>query len=188
MAQIQLPAPVKLFVGILSADTANFLIAQDKLTAVFGPVDLSSNPAGIPFTFSDYYTKEMGPELKKLFLSFTRLINPDELAAIKIKTNQIEEILAQDIKGALSRPVNLDPGYLTASKVLLATTKDYSHRIYLRDGIYAEITLQYKTLEHGRKGFQPLPWTYQDYKTQPYLDFFDEMRNIYFQQTSIRMK
>ena len=188
MAQIQIPTSAKLFTGILASNAAYLKSAEDKLISVYGPIDLRTNPEGIPFDFSDYYTKEMGAGLKRLFVSFERLIKPDDIASIKIRTNELEKELATALKSHLPRPVNLDPGYITSSKMILVTTKDYSHRIYLRDGIYAEITLQFKTVEGGRKGFQPLPWTYRDYKTLPYLDFFNQMRNIYFGQTSERMK
>lgn len=180
MGKIQFPTPVKLFIGILSTD-CNFLkIAEEKLSSIFGPIDLKTIPEGIPFTFSNYYDKEMGTGLKRLFLSFRKLINPENISSIKIKTNELEYVIANELKSNVVRPVNLDPGYLSSNKVLLVTTKDYSHRIYLQDGIYSEITLQYKSSTSGsKKGFQPMPWTYPDYQTQAYLDFFHRMREIY---------
>jgi hypothetical protein len=185
MGKIQLPSPVKLFIGILSADYSFFKIAEERLSSIFGPIDLKTNPEGIPFNFSNYYDKEMGTGLKRLFLSFEKLIKPEDIASIKIQTNKLEDNIAKEAKINAARPVNIDPGYLSASKVILATTKDYSHRLYIKDGIYVEITLQYRSLPSGgKKGFQPMSWTYPDYQTQPYLNFFNQMRKIYLNKIS----
>jgi hypothetical protein len=188
MGAIHTPTPVKLFVGIISGYTPLFDTAESLLVKEFGPVDLKTDI--IPFDFTDYYTKEMGANLKRRFLSFERLIMPDEISRIKICTNQLEADLAnsnlnlkseiRNQKFEVPRPINLDPGYLDRSKLVLATTKDYNHRIYLRDGIYAEVTLQYRT----KGGFQPFPWTYPDYQTKPYLDFFNQIRNLYLNQAN----
>jgi hypothetical protein len=121
----------------------------------------------------------MGPNLLREFLSFRDLIPPDRIAAIKRETNGIEQELASALKAPAPRPVNLDPGYLSASKVVLATTKDYAHRLYLADGIYAEVTLNYCD---GR--WQPRPWTYPDYRTDAYAGFFAQMRKLYLEQRS----
>lgn len=181
MGKILLPTPVKLFIGILASDTSLFRIAEEKLSSVFGAIDLKTDTEGIPFTFTDYYTNEMGANLKRFFLSFEKPVKPDDISAIKIKTNELEEVIARETSTKVSRPVNLDPGYLTASKVILTTTKDYSHRIHIRDGIYAEITLQYRVTKGAEKGagFQPMTWTYPDYCTKEYLDFFNQMRKLY---------
>ena len=157
-------------------------MTEKKLVALFGAIDLKTNAQGIPFTFTDYYTKEMGNTIKRFFLSFEKTIKPDDITGIKIKANQLEEIIAGESNAKVSRPVNLDPGYLTTSKIILTTTKDYSHRIYLKDGIYAETTLQYRTVKGGGKEFQAMPWTYPDYCTKEYLDFFSQMRKIYLTQ------
>jgi hypothetical protein len=183
MGKIQLPPPVKLFIGILSGESFFFSIVEDRLSSIFGPIDLKTNSEGISFNFSDYYAKEMGSNLKRMFLSFKKLISPGDISSIKIKTNDLEELIATEAKNKILRPINLDPGYLSASKIVLATTKDYAHRIYLRNGIYSEITLQYRTSTlNDTKGFQAMAWTYPDYKTQPYLDFFHKMRVIYLDQ------
>lgn len=182
MGKILLPTPVKLFIGILASNVSLFRMAEKKLTSLFGAIDLRTNAQGIPFTFTDYYTNEMGNNIKRFFLSFEKTINPDAITGIKVKTNQLEEVITGEVSAKASRPVNLDPGYLTASKVILATTKDYSHRIYLKDGIYAETTLQYHTVKGGGKEFQAMPWTYPDYCTKEYIDFFNQMRKIYLNQ------
>ena len=182
MGKILLPAPVKLFIGILASDASLFRMAEEGLASLFGVIDLKTNAQGIPFTFTAYYTNEMGNNIKRFFLSFEKSIQPDDITGIKIKTNQLEEVIAGEANAKVSRPVNLDPGYLAAGKVILATTKDYAHRIYLKDGIYAEITLQYRAIKSGGKEFQAMPWTYPDYCTKEYLDFFNQMRKIYLTQ------
>lgn len=182
MGKILLPAPVKLFIGILASDASLFRMAEEGLASLFGAIDLKTNAKGIPFTFTAYYTNEMGNNIKRFFLSFEKSIQPDDITGIKIKTNQLEEVIAGEANAKVSRPVNLDPGYLAAGKVILATTKDYAHRIYLKDGIYAEITLQYRAIKSGGKEFQAMPWTYPDYCTKEYLDFFNQMRKIYLTQ------
>lgn len=189
MAEIHLPPPVKLIVGVLSKYPDLFPAVEERLFVWFGPVDLKSEV--MPFEFTDYYTAEMGAPLKRLFLSFERLIKPDEISAIKVKTNQIEQEFSHhrdchapsiragarnDSEKTVSRPVNLDPGYVDNSKLVLASAKDYAHRIYLKDGIYAEVTLQYSASKHS---FQPGQWTYPDYQTQPYLDYFNRVREMY---------
>lgn len=148
---------------------------RDVLTSKFGPADLESDIFN--FNFSDYYEKEMGPGLVRKFFSFVRLISPEDLAGIKLKTNEIEENFACRREAKVIRPINLDPGYLTSAKVVLATAKDYSHRIYLKEGIYAEATLRY-----FQGTYQPWPWTYPDYKTPEYLSFFHRLRKIYLAQ------
>jgi len=182
MGAIVDPAEVKLFVGMLAGEAARFAEAETLLVERYGPVDLSSDV--MPFEYTDYYRKEMGGSLKRKFLSFERLIRPDGIVDIKRATNEIEEDLARREKGVRSlasglltpssppaRPLNLDPGYLALSKVVLATTKDYAHRIYLGKGIYAEVTLHF---QRGR--YEPWEWTYPDYRTEDYARFFLEAR------------
>jgi len=169
MGAITEPKPVKLFVGMLAAKSEWFAAAEEALVAQFGAIDLASDE--MPFGWTDYYREEMGEGLLRKFVSFDRLLPADEIAEIKRQTNAIEERLAADIADGPKRPVNLDPGYLSLSKVVLATTKDYSHRLYLGRGIYAEVTL------HFHKGrYEPWEWTYRDYRTPEYGAFFLEMR------------
>lgn len=128
-----------------------------------------------PFDSTDYYELEMGENLKRRFVSFEQLINPDGLADTKILTNDLERRIAYDCGlPETQRLVNLDPGYVTLSKLVLATTKDFSHRVYLRDGIYAESTLHYE----GEKWIA-WPWTYPDYADERYHGFFDRVRGRY---------
>jgi hypothetical protein len=164
--------PVKLFVGMISQNPEWFERTTYILQESYGPTDFESLPK--PWDYTQYYAKEFGAPLLRKFIFFEKLIPPDELWKIKKFTNEIEKQLGRMIDGELHRKVNLDPGYLTQSKVVLATTKDFAHRIYLQEGIYAEATLIYQG-----KGFQPLPHTYPDYRTKEYLELFNQAREIY---------
>jgi hypothetical protein len=176
MGKIISPAPVKLIIGLIFKDEEFLKRTEGILRRHFGPADYES-PV-IPFNYTDYYRKEFGADLKKKFLSFTKLVPPHRLAAIKILTNKIETKLSKK----KSRKINIDPGYLTMAKLVLASTKDYSHRIYLDKGIFAEVTLVYQ-----KNGFQPQPWTYPDYRTPEYIRIFLEIRKLYAQQINLNI-
>jgi hypothetical protein len=120
-----------------------------------------------------YYEREMGRGLTRAYLGFDSLRSMSDLAAVKHTTNQLETQWAVGER----RQVNLDPGYLDHAKVVLATTKDYSHRLYLGGGMYAEVTLQYRN-----KSYQPWDWTYPDYRQPAALDFFNQLREVYKMQ------
>lgn len=168
------PLPVKLITALLGRDTEIMAVARRLLTDRFGSVDTESE--AYPFTFTDYYDKEMGNSLIKQFISFSHLIDPEALADAKSFTNEIEQDLAQTGEQP-GRAVNIDPGYITGAKLVLATTKDYSHRVYLCRGVYAETTLQFRY-----ESFHPYPWTYPDYKTELALAYFTRVRRIYLEQ------
>ncbi len=171
MGAIRPPKPVKLFVGMLCGDRDLMARAEQFLTRIYGSVDISSGYW--PFDATDYYRDELGEHVERHFISFESLISPENIADIKRETNQIEEQICDDtLRPHDRRPINLDPGYLSLSKIILATTKDYNHRIYLQRGIYAEVTL---TFRDGR--LQPFAWTYPDYSAEDYHPFFVEMRN-----------
>jgi hypothetical protein len=123
------------------------------------------------FTETNYYAQSMGTNLKKQFLAFDRLIDPGEIAATKHLSNHWEDQFRSARDFAESRPINIDPGYITEAKLILVTTKDRDHRIYLHDGIYAEVTLHYRG-----KGWIPSRWTYPDYLRADYQQFFTECR------------
>ncbi len=147
--------PTKLVVGLLAADRNLLAQAQSALAEGFGGVTVKSPE--IPYTFSDYYQKEMGPNLTRQWVSFQGMVEPDQLHEFKRTTGLLEKrFITPDGK----RRVNLDPGLLSLYNLVLASTKGFAHRIYLRDGIYAELTLIF----HAGK-FEPLAWTYPDYKT-----------------------
>ena len=166
--------PVRLIVGILTAFPDLFGLVRELCETEFGPADLVS-PV-FDFGFTDYYEKEMGKDIKRRFLSFRNLIEPDSLPDVKLKTNALEQQIASGNPRGVSRPVNLDPGFVSLSKLVLASTKDYAHRIYLRDGIYAEVTLSYRA---RAARFEPMPWTYPDYRTEGYQEVFMKVRGAY---------
>lgn len=175
MGEIKLSLPVKLIVGMISGDRGLFNVACSKLSRRYGSVDFESDVS--PFDYTDYYAREMGPNLMRKFVAFEQLIDPADLAKIKLFTNQLEHKLAVYRDEIMTRRINLDPGYVTDSKLVLATTKNHQHRIYLGKGIYAEVTLRF------RKGtFEPWEWTYPDYRTKGYISFFNSIRKIYRQQ------
>lgn len=169
MGEIHIPAPVLLIVGASSRHEAALNWARNRCVNDYGPVVLSS-PA-FDFTETDYYTATMGAGLKKQFFAFERLIDPASLADIKNETNAWEAEYSALERHVEPRALNLDPGYLTAAKLVLASTKDHAHRIYLGDGIFAEITLAYR-----QRKWQPHEWTYPDYRRDDYQRFFIECR------------
>ncbi len=171
MGSIKSPELVQLFVGLLATTPERLGQAQGILEGRFGPVAFASLPT--PWEYSRYYAEELGNPLLRQFLFFRRSIRPERLASIKSKTNEIEGQMGVIEEGRLRRSVNLDPGYLCDSKIVLATTKDYSHRIYLGEGIFGEVTLIYQ----GR-GFQPLAHTYPDYGSKTYLELFNQARAV----------
>jgi len=169
------PNPVKLIVGILAADENCLQAAVETLTAEFTNLDLQSDVW--PFTQTNYYNTETGENILRQFVSIDKLIDPGSLPQIKHRTNTLEQELAAKLNTDLPRPVNLDPGIIEPSKLILATTKNYSHRIYIGQKMYAEVTLIF-----DKGSWQPLPYTYPDYKQQSYHDFFTKVRIRLLQQ------
>lgn len=172
MGRASQPGVVKIFLGILVARPALIGEIEAVLIERLGPVDVRSEV--LDFGYTDYYEGEMGKGLKRNFLGFRNLVAPDRLVDIKLWTNGLE---GSAFCHEGRRWVNLDPGYLTPAKVVLATTKDYAHRLYLGSGIYGEVTLTYRD---GR--FEPLPWTYPDYRSGDYDAFFLQLRATYMRQ------
>lgn len=168
MGLITRPQDVNLIISLFSNSTDTLAAARDSLKRMFGPADLESPVTD--FTHTDYYAKEMGPSLKRQFLSFEKLFTLEGLCAVKLETNNLEKNFAKDGK----RTINIDPGYIDLAKLVLFSTKDYSHRVFLDKGIFAEVTLFYKG-----KSFTPWPWTYPDYKTDSYIELFNRIRDIY---------
>lgn len=170
----QPPAPVKLFIAALYSDAGKMEEAARLLQDRYGAIDFRSQP--LPFTVTDYYAPEMGSPLFRQILAFQPLIDPGELARIKLETNTLEERLAV----AGQRKVNLDPGYLDYDKVVLASTKYNGQKIYLAHGIYADLTLRY-----SKGSFLPYPWSFPDFKTGEYTPFFLQIRTLYKQQRKV---
>ena len=166
--------PVKLICGLISSEERFFERAETRLVEIYDPVDHRS-PL-FDFNWTDYYEKQMGKDLKRKFLSFEELISPEELDKIKIRTNELEEEIKNEFKESF-RVVNLDPGYITASALIIATAKDFAHRIPLQHGIYAHLELLF-----SKRGVKVLDWTYPDFKTAGYQKFFREIRKVYLKQ------
>ena len=169
MGSIRIPENVKLIVGMITGEEILF----DKVKKILwrrlrnridfeGPV--------LDFVHTDYYNEEMGEGLKRKFLSFKKNVPLKHIEKVKILTNSIEKKFS--VSGR--RRINIDPGYIDLSKLVLFSTKDYSHRIHIGKGIFAEVTLHYKD-----KKFNAWPWTYPDYKTDEYLSVLDSIREIY---------
>ncbi len=177
MADISSSKPVKLFVGILSSDNTLLEEVEYLLAKRLGKVDIKSEI--FPFDFTDYYKKEMGTNISRQFLCFKELINPEELSDIKVWTNELENEIKCNRKSDVARPINLDPGYLTHCNLIIASAKDYYHRIHLQNGIYAEVTLFYQ-----HEVFKNLPWTYPDFQTEEYKNFFLKVRTLYAKDIS----
>ncbi|RKX70418.1 DUF4416 domain-containing protein [candidate division WOR-3 bacterium] len=139
--------------------------ALDELTQLFQSKRRLS--PSFPFTATEYYESEMGKGLMRCWLAFLTQFDPEELVELKKRAVAIEVSLS--VEGR--RRVNIDPGYLDLKRVVLSTHKDAAHRIYLGDGIYAEVTLIYYN-----KSFRPLPWTYPDYRWEETINFFNSLR------------
>ncbi|MBN1661019.1 MAG: DUF4416 family protein [Anaerolineae bacterium] len=163
--------PAKLVISLLAADVALLDRVREALERLYGPVDLMSDL--LPFDHTTYYEAEFGTGLQRQIVTFERLIDPARLPEIKLQTNEIEWSLAKGDR----RVVNIDPGYVSLGKLVLATTKDHAHRIYLGQGIYGEGTLTY---QRGR--FRPWPWTYPDYGSDEYCALVGQIRERYKEQ------
>lgn len=175
MWELKYPKPVKLIVGILAADSSCLSVAAEAIENEFGCIDLTSDIW--PFDKTDYYKDQTGTSILRQFISLEKLIDPGMLAEMKLHTNKLEEELADTLRLPLPRPVNLDPGIIEPSKLILATTKNYSHRIYIGNGIYAEVTLIF---HNG--SWRHLEYTYPDYRQECYFDFFNKVRTRLIEQ------
>lgn len=161
--------PVLPFLALFSASEEALQWGLDQGQRAWGAL-VRRTPL-FPFDHTDYYAKTMGPKLWKCLAVFESFFDAAELAARKCQTLQWEAAYAKRHPGDVPRPLNLDPGYVTEAKLVLATTKDRDHRIYLDRGIFAEVTLAYR---QGQ--WRPWPWTYADYRSESCLGFLDEVR------------
>jgi hypothetical protein len=172
MGQINEFKKVKLFCGLIFGQTAVAAKAKVFLGDHFSSID--SQSAIIPFALTDYYQIEMGAPLFRQFVSFAELLAPEKLPEIKIFTNRLEKQSARLGK----RTINLDPGYMSDANVIIATSKNHYHRVPLKRGIYAHLEYILKN-----KQISFLPWTYPDFQTEAYVDFFRQLY-ILFKQNS----
>lgn len=173
MGKIKDPFPVKLIVGLIFRDEEVLKITKEKLIKRFGKIDFESQL--FPFNFTTYYEKEMGKDLKRQFLSFEPLMKIENLPKIKIDTNELEKGFY--LSNTDDRRINIDPGYIAPEKLILATTKNYDHRPYLHNGIYAELTYRFY-----KGSFRNFEWTYPGYKSPESIEIFNEIRKIYMKR------
>ena len=173
MAETTKTTDVKLFCAILYNDSESLSATEKLLTKKFGEIDFS----GKQFSFdkTNYYQEEMGQDLKRKIISFKKCVPPENISDIKLFTNNLETQLSADGK----RKTNIDPGYIDYMKVILASAKYGPHKIYLKNGIYADLTLIY-----SKGGYSPFNWTFPDFKTNLYHNELLEIRNIYKKQIS----
>lgn len=165
----QEPKPVKLVTSLIYSNGEAYQKVLALLKQKFGEIDFSE--AHFPFTFTEYYTREMGRPLWRSFFSFKTLIARERLVEIKLFTNEIENNLAKEDG---RRTLNIDPGYINDAQLILATGKNFSHRIYLGRGLFGDLTLMFK---HNQ--FQAFPWTYPDYQEEPIRSLLLKMRERY---------
>lgn len=167
---------MKLIAGLLASSEDLLGEAAEALSQRFGPVDAFSIPSR--WDLSSYYRNEMGDVIRRQFLSFETLIAPDVLAESKQITNGMEGAW----RTGSGRHVNIDPGYVATTKLVLASTKDAAHRVYLNAGIYAEATLHF-----SNGSFQPYPYSYRDYAAAEAIAFFNRVRTTYLAQLRAMM-
>ena len=162
------PDPAKLVIGVLMREKGGIVPLAEALVRLFGPVDTVSR--WLPFDHTRYYAEEMGEPLHRRVFSFSRLIEQGALPAVKLATNALEDELSD--RGR--RTANIDPGYLLRERFVLATGKNFAHRIHVGEGIYADLTL---IREGGR--YVPLPWTYADYAEERMMAYLSAVREKY---------
>jgi hypothetical protein len=179
MAPLSFPDPVLLVVAVFSRHTEAIAWAGQRLEEYFGPIARTSQ--AYDFNQTAYYEPAMGPALQKQFFIFHDLVAADCLPDVKLRSNALETELASTNRYPETRPINIDPGILSLGKFLLATTKDQAHRIYLRNGIFAEVTLRFQA-----GAFEPWEWTYADYRLPSVRAFLKEAREFYRQQLNER--
>jgi Domain of unknown function (DUF4416) len=167
------PQPVKLVCGLLYRDPVWLERGVADLKSEYGEIDFQSE--SFPFHFTDYYFEEMGQPLFRSFVGFSRLIDPAALAGIKVFTNSLEQ--KHRDAGGSRRALNIDPGYLTATAYILATSKNYAHRIYLGMGVFAQQELLFE-----KKATRTLEWTYPDYRSLEYQQVLRRLREMYLAQ------
>ena len=171
MSKLKEPPPVKLFMGLIYAPESFTKDLVEKLEKKLGQIDFETNE--IPFDHSSYYSEEMGDRLLRKLITFKKLIKRDDIVDIKTFTNNLEEVFSYEGK----RTVNIDPGYIAQEHLILATGKGYSHRPYLGNGVYADLTLIYIKDE-----YRCLDWTYPDYGTTEARKLFKDLRKTYVKQ------
>ncbi|RLB10178.1 MAG: DUF4416 domain-containing protein [Deltaproteobacteria bacterium] len=171
VSELKEPKPAKVITGLLISPSVNQQECFEMLFRHFGDIDFISE--SIQFDYSKYYEPEMGTGLKRRFVAYKDLRRQDDLVSLKLLAMEIEDRFKEQGK----RRLNVDPGLVTLERLVLATGKNYTHRIYLRTGVFADLTLVFK------KGtYIPLPWTYPDYKEPLIIEWFNKIRQKYNHQ------
>jgi hypothetical protein len=173
MADISQFTPVKYFCGILLPPAVTLESVEKELSVRLGMVDLRSE--ALPFTYTDYYYRQMGSGLLRCFVAFEELRDPQELPEIKVFSNAVEDELSSRL--GQGRAVNIDPGYLSEASLVLASAKPFAHRIPLSGGIYGQLEYLFT-----RQGVRFLPWSFPEYRSDPVVSFFLELRKVYRRQ------
>lgn len=171
MGAVRKYPPVKLIAAVTLSDQSLWPSLQERLERLFSPVEHAS--PWYQFHHTDYYLAEMGEALRKRMVAFQDLVLAEQLPDFKLATNSLEQEYSRENR----RRANIDPGYIAAPRLVLATTKDFSHRLYLGKGIFGDLHLKYID---GK--FQPQDWTYPDYREEMVLSFFLEVRRNYMEQ------
>lgn len=162
------PDPAQLIMSILISRDSILTSVRQKLEAEFGEIERTVGP--LRFDFTSYYEVELGANIKRWLWSFKELVDMGSLVDIKHKTNEIESVHSSGGK----RQCNLDPGLMSLWNFVLATGKVNAHRIYLGTGIFADLTLIFRS-----SSFQPLPWTYPDYASVDMRTILNDFRKDY---------
>jgi hypothetical protein len=168
MSRLTESEDVKLICSIFSPEEGLILECMHDLAELFGPADWVSH--GLFFDRTRFYEREMGWPLHRRFVSYGRLIRPNRIVEAKISTSRLEEKYARQGK----RRVNIDPGYISLERLVLATGKNYTHRIYLSKGVYADLTLVFQ-----KGAYRSLPWTFPDYASSEMIEIFNAIRSRY---------
>lgn len=167
MSVVGKPQPAYLFTAVLfskGVDPNSFL---GLLSSKIGEFLISSRV--MDFVWSDYYEKEMGKDLKRIFVVYKDFVQRDKIVAVKRLTDEMEKLYVKNGK----RTVNIDPGLVCMENLILATNKSFFQRIYLNDGVYAEVTLFYRNNTYNPVEY----WTYPEYRSTPVLEFFNGIRD-----------
>ena len=173
MGAIRPSKKAKLFIGLISADPALIQECAASLSKQLGPLDLESETT--PWDYSGYYQQELGSGLLRKFIFFEKLIDEGNLPGIKHLTNRLEAETSVRDENNGKRRINLDPGYVTEAKVVLASTKDFAHRLYVGESMYAEVTLRYGNKE---RDFVPFDHTYPEFRADAYRAMFMKGREL----------
>lgn len=171
MGTCKIPAKVKLIMGLLGENREILKEIRETLSARLGPEEEVMEP--IPFIWTRFYLDELGEQPWRSFVSYETWVERETLVDVKLFTNVVEKHFSRGEK----RRVNLDPGYLTLGQLFLASTKDQRQRVYVRDGIFVEPTLYFQD-----GAFRAFPWTYPDYQSPEYLEYFLRARSKFAYQ------